>query len=172
MYRDFPGADPPLIPPVKVEWSPALPEVMVQIATGEVATPVFTNTATAFGLGAIGIFASMFLSFLDRRRDLGIMKTLGIDNRQTAWIVSVEVVFSGVLGTLLGIVTAAIITGYYLKGISGHSIAIPWTAVVAGAGVSSLILYVATYVPRAMAHQGTVMELLYGRPIPIYRDRR
>lgn len=171
MYRDYPGAEPPLIPPVKVEWTPSLPEIMMQQAAVDVATPLFTNTIDAFGLGAIGIFASMFMSFLDRRRELGIMKTLGIDNNHTAGAVSMETVFAGALGTVLGTAAAAVLTGYYLKGVSGNSIAIPWTAVVTGTVVAAGILLGATYIPRAMARQGTVMELLYGRPIPIYRQR-
>jgi hypothetical protein len=171
MYHDLPGADPPLIPPIKLEWTSQVPELMARRATGEVATPMYTNTMNAFGLGAIGIFASMFVSLLDRRRDLGIMKTLGIDNSHTAGTVSMEVAFAGSLGTLLGIVSAILITGYCLKGISGNSIPVPWGVVMTGAAVSSAILIVATHIPRAMARQGTVMELLYGRPIPIYRKR-
>jgi hypothetical protein len=172
LYRDFPLADPPLIPPVKAEWTPYLPEIMMQMAASEVATPLFTNTANAFGLGAIGIFSSMFVSFLDRRRELGIMKTVGIENSRTAGAVSMETVFAGILGTFLGIIAAVLVTGNYVKGVSGNPIAIPWTAVVAGATVSAFILAAATYIPKAMARQGTVMELLYGRPIPIFRDRR
>ena len=171
MYRDYPGAEPPLIPPVKVAWMPDLPAVMVQLATAEVATPMVANTANAFALGAIGIFASMFLSFLDRRRDLGILKTVGFDNSHTAGTISLEIVFAGAVGTVLGILGAYGITGHFLRGISGNSIAIPWSSLGAGFFVSCSLLIAATYVPRAMARQGTVMELLYGRPIPIYRRR-
>lgn len=172
MYRDYPGAQPPLVPPVKVEWTPSLPEALMRQAASDVATPLFTNTIDAFGLGAIGIFASMFVSFLDRRRELGIMKTLGIDNSHTSGAVSMETIFAGVLGTVLGAGVAAALTGYCLKGVSGNSIAIPWTALLTGTIVAAGILLGATYIPRAMAKQGTVMELLYGRPIPIYRQRR
>ncbi len=171
MYRDYPGAEPPLIPPMKVEWTPTLPEDMVRTAAGEVATPLYANLVNAFSLGAIGIFASMFISFLDRRKELGIMKTVGIDNSHTAGAVSVEVVFSGALGTIAGILAAAGVTTFLLKGVSGNAISIPIGAVVAGIVVSAGVLAGATYVPRAMARQGTVMELLYGRPIPIIRNR-
>lgn len=171
LYPEFPGADPPLIPPVKVEWTPDLPELMVLQAVREIATPVSTNTAGAFGLGAIGIFASMFVSFLDRRKDLGIMKTLGIDNSRTAATVSLETVFAGILGTVFGILAATAVTRFYLKGVSGNLISIPWSVILAGGAVSSSILIAATYVPRMMARQGTVMELLHGRAIPIYRQK-
>jgi hypothetical protein len=172
MYPEFPGAEIPLIPPIKVEWTPNLPEDMVREAASAVATPLFTNTLNAFSLGAIGIFAAMFVSFLDRRKELGIMKTVGIDNAHTAGAVSMEVVFSGVLGTLLGIGAAQAVATYMLKGVAGNSIPIPAGGIAAGVAVSALILVAATYVPRAMARQGTVMELLYGRAIPIIRNRR
>ena len=172
MYRDFPGANPPLIPPMKVEWHPSLPEDMIRQAAGAVATPLFANTLNAFSLGAIGIFAAMFTSFLDRRKELGIMKTVGIDNNHTAGAVSLEVVFAGVLGTVFGTVAALVIATYFLKGVSGNAIQIQAGAVLTGAVVSALVLLAATYIPRAMAKQGTVMELLYGRAIPIVRNRR
>ena len=113
----------------------------------------------------------MFLSFLDRRRDLGILKTVGFDNGHTAGTISTEIVIAGALGTILGVLGAYGVTGHLLKGISGNSIAIPWSSLAAGSVLSCLLLIAATYVPRAMARQGTVMELLYGRPIPIYRRR-
>lgn len=171
MYLDYPGADPPLIPPNKVEWFPSVAEDMIRQAAGQVATPLFSNTMQAFSLGAIGIFAAMFVSFLDRRKELGIMKTVGIDNNHTAAAVSLEVVFAGTLGTVLGVLMAQVAT-CFLKGVSGNPIAIPAASVLTGAAVSALILVAATYIPRAMAKQGTVMELLYGRPIPIVRYRR
>jgi putative ABC transport system permease protein len=132
---------------------------------------MLTNMVNAFGLGAIGVFTSMFVSFLDRRRDLGIMKTLGIDNAHSVATVSTEIVFAGAMGTLFGIISALLVTGYCLKGVSGNYIAMPWTVAAAGTGVSCLILVAATHIPRAMARQATVMELLYGRPIPIYGQR-
>lgn len=172
MYPEYPQVETPLIPPVKVEWAPTLPEDMIRQAAAAVATPLFTNTLNAFSLGAIGIFAAMFVSFLDRRKDLGIMKTVGIDNAHTAGAVSLEVVFSGVLGTLLGIGAAEAVAGFFLKGISGNPVAIPAGGILAGVAVSAFILLAATYVPTAMAKQGTVMELLHGRTIPIIRNRR
>jgi len=144
---------------------------MMQRATQEVAQPVFANTINAFALGAIGIFAGMFLSFLDRRKELGIMKTVGIESSKIAATISTEVVFCGVLGTLAGILIAEGLTTYYITGITGNPIVIPWTAVVRGVSVAALLLIVATYIPNAMARQGTVMELLHGRPIPIVRKR-
>ncbi|HHY75805.1 MAG TPA: ABC transporter permease [Firmicutes bacterium] len=171
LYPEMPEAEFPMNPPSKVEWYPDLSETMMQRATQEVAQPVFANTINAFALGAIGIFAGMFLSFLDRRKELGIMKTVGIESSKIAATISTEVVFCGVLGTLAGILIAEGLTTYYITGITGNPIVIPWTAVVRGVSVAALLLIVATYIPNAMARQGTVMELLHGRPIPIVRKR-
>lgn len=171
LYPEMPEAPFPMIPVSKVEWTPDLPELMMRSATSEVATPVFANMFNGFSLGAIGIFASMFMSFLDRRKELGIMKTVGIDNARTAATISMEVVFSGVLGTVTGIVAATVVTNYFITGISGNAISIPWTALVSGVSIAGIILAAATYVPNAMARQGTVMELLYNRPIPLVRNR-
>ncbi len=171
LYRDFPGTEIPIIPPPKTSWMPDLPATLMQLATGEIATPVFTNTLHAFALGAIGIFASMFTTFLDRRRELGIMKTVGMDDGHTAVTVSLEVVFTGGLGTALGILMSFAITKGFLTGITGNFIEVPWDTVLMGIAVTSAVLLAATYVPRAMAKQGTVMELLHGRNIPIFRRR-
>ncbi len=172
LYPDMPGTDIPVICPAKVFWTPDLPEFKMAEAAGQVATPLFANTMNAFALGAIGIFASMFTSFLDRRRELGIMKTVGMDDAHTSATVSLEVVFTAALGTLIGVVSSLVITDRYLKGISGNALTVPFAAVLTGTGVGALILFAATYVPRAMARQGTVMELLHNRPIPIFRKRQ
>ncbi|HHX28033.1 MAG: ABC transporter permease [Bacillota bacterium] len=171
LYPEMPEAPFPMIPPSKVEWLPDLPERLMSEATRQVAQPVFTNTLNAFSLGTIGIFAGMFMSFLDRRKELGIMKTVGIDSAHTAVTVSMEVVFSGVLGTLGGVLAAHMVTRYYVTGISGNPILIPWTTLVSGVSIAGIILLAATYIPNAMARQGTVMELLYGRPIPLVRKK-
>jgi hypothetical protein len=172
LYRDLPGTEVPIIPPPKTSWMPDLPSTLMELATGEIAAPVYTNTLNAFGLGSIGIFAAMFTSFLDRRRELGIMKTVGMDDGHTAATVSLEVVFAGILGTLLGITLALVTSQGFLTGITGNFIRLPWDIVLMGLLVTSAILLAATYVPRAMARQGTVMELLHGRNIPIFRKRQ
>lgn len=171
LYPEMPEAPYPMIPPSKVEWYPDIPETMMKQATQEVAMPMFANTLNAFSLSAIGIFAGMFMSFLDRRKELGIMKTVGIESSRIAATISTEVIFCGVLGTVAGALIAGAVTTYLVTGISGNPIAIPWTALLRGVSVAAIILAAATYIPNAMARQGTVMELLYGRPIPIVRKR-
>ncbi len=172
LYPDLPGTEVPVIPPPKTSWTPDLPVKLMESATSHIASPVFSNTLNAFALGAIGIFASMFTAFLDRRHELGIMKTLGIDNRHTSVTVSLEVVFAGIFGTALGILGAFAITSSYLKGITGNFIELPWDVVFKGITLSAGLLAGATFVPRAMAERGTVMELLQGRIIPIFRKMR
>lgn len=159
----------PYICPVKEFLHPNAPEALMFLATSQMTGPLFSNAANSFFLGGIGIFTAMFLSFLDRRRELGIMKTVGIDSRTTARTVSLEIVFTGVGGTVIGVLAAYAIAGQ-LEGVAG-ALNIPWTNVVSGMFVASLILVAATFVPRAMAVQGTVMELLNQRAIPIFRNR-
>lgn len=158
-----------VICPVKEVWHPSIPETLMFLATGQVTGPLFANAANSFALGGIGIFAAMFMSFLDRRRELGIMKTVGIDSRTTAGTVSLEVVITGIAGTIFGVLASLVIAGR-LEGISGP-LRIPWTSVMWGMLVASTILAAATFVPRAMAMQGTVMELLNQRAIPVFRKR-
>ncbi len=171
LYRDLPGTEISIIPPPKTSWMSDLPSVLMHEATGAMAAPVYANTFNAFALGAIGVFASMFTAFLDRRRELGIMKTVGIDGSKTSFTIALEVSFTGVLGTALGIVLALAITGTEsgLKGITGNPITIPLSVMFLGMLVTGFLLVSATYIPRAMAKQGTVMELLQGRSIPIFR---
>lgn len=172
LYPEMPEAAFPMIPPSKMEWWPDVPETLMRRATQQVAQPVFTNTLNAFSLGAIGIFAGMFLSFLDRRKELGIMKTVGIDSSHIATTISTEVVFCGVLGTIAGVLIAKVLTRYFVTGISGNPIAIPWGTLISGIVVAGILLTAATYIPNAMARQGTVLELLYNRHIPLVRKRQ
>ena len=167
LYPEMPEAPFPMNPPVKVQWGPDLPENLMRMATSEVATPLFVNTMNAFSLGAIGIFASMFMSFLDRRKELGIMKTVGIDNARTVGCEH-EVILRSARhdsrdhrrncnNNLLYHRNLGERRHYPLRNTGDRR-------VLAGA-----ILSRSDICTNAMARQGTVMELLYERSIPLVR---
>jgi hypothetical protein len=172
LYRDLPETRVPVIPPPKICWTPDLPQLMMYRAFSDMADSLFPSTVNAFVLAGLGVFSCLFLSFLDRRRELGILKSVGIDNSHTAWVIATEAVVAGATGTFLGIVAAVILAGRFLIGVSGDPIAIPAGVIAAGIAASTAVLGAATYIPRAMAKQGTALELLHGRPIPIFRHRR
>ena len=58
-----------------------------------------------------------------------------------------------------------------LHGISGNPLHISPGNLILGTVLSALILSGAAYVPRSMAKQGTVIELLHEKHIPIFRHK-
>jgi putative ABC transport system permease protein len=70
-------------------------------------------------VAAIGMFNTMTIALLERTRDIGIMKAVGVDNRDIYWMFLTEAIIisglggalGGALGLLLSIGINAIVNG-------------------------------------------------------------
>ena len=111
----------------------------------------------------IGIFTLMLLAFLDRRRDLAVMKTLGLTSGQVALLMYLEVAVLGALGLGLGLLLLAGGIGP-LRAYSGGDYRLSAWIVASGAALSLLALVVSVWLPIAMARLATVANLLGGEP--------
>lgn len=171
LYPDMPGASSPILPPPKVFWQPDLAERLVEQAASQATAPLSGNAFNAFILSAAGAFAAMFTAFLDRRRELGIMKTVGLENSYVAVAIGLEVGYAGILGLISGVAIARLAASNLIRGVSGSFLDIPWRLIAGGGAVAAVLLAASTFVPWAMARQGTAVELLNERPVPIIRRK-
>ncbi len=113
-----------------------------------------------------GAFTLALLSFLDRRREVAILKAVGVDNRSTALLFLWEIGLAGLVGLLAGGVTAH---GLARAGLLWS--VPPWWEQLYGAAVTLLVLTLAVALPVGFASQATVNELLQERRIPLFRQR-
>lgn len=112
------------------------------------------------GAGALG---TMLLSFLDRRRELAILKTVGLGGGAISRLLAAEVVIVGAAGAVLGgLVSVAVSLVFGAAVRAGDLIA-------AGLGGVAVLL-ASTALPILLARAATVAQLLTGQALRlIYR---
>ena len=103
---------------------------------------VFGGVRIALGLlggvalivAAIGMFNTMTIALLERTRDIGIMKAVGVDNRDIYWMFLAEAIIisgtGGIVGAALGELTAILINllvGSLAKMVGAESITLFYT---------------------------------------------
>lgn len=116
-----------------------------------------------FGLGA---FALMLLGFLQRRRQLAVMKTLGLTSRQAALVLYMEVLIVAAGGLVLGF---AVLAGSMapLRLVTGKEYVLsPWI-MATGSIFSLLALLVSVWFPIVLARLASVAVLLGGQPLRV-----
>jgi len=142
--------------------------------SGEVLAQTYMPGVSALGLVfifcGIGLFCITSLSFMDRRRDLAILKTMGLESRGLLALFLMEqgvVALCGVVsGTLLAVILLARL-GSLFPGPATLSA----LTVFKGAVVGAFVLGAAVILPAALARAATVNELLFNLPVSLYRQR-
>ncbi|MEI5520127.1 FtsX-like permease family protein [Streptomyces brasiliscabiei] len=138
-------------------------------------TQTIVGSATALTLllaavASLGVFHTAVLNTRDRRRDLGMLKSIGMTPRQVTVMTVVSMALLGALGSLLGIPL----------GMAGHHLVVPrmadavdivlpssmtdvWNApALTGLAVAGLVIAVlGAYVPARRAARLTVAEVLH-----------
>ena len=68
-----------------------------------VQTVVVSIAAISLVVGAIGVGNTMYTAVLERKRDIGVMKSIGAGRTDILWIFASESAFLGLIGGLLGV---------------------------------------------------------------------
>ena len=128
-----------------------------------------------FMFSALCIFNILLISLLTRRRDVGILKTIGYDDFSifTSFLLEAGIVVGG--GIIAGAVVTPIVFSWLGK-YFGFALGITWGHIIK-TGLLSFCIYMFTAaVPADMARYTSVMELLQERPLrssweedPLYR---
>lgn len=80
-----------------------------------------TVVAIAILVGALGVVNTMTMSILERRREIGMLRSLGMTRWQVAWMVLAEAAVMGVIAALMGIGAGLALTAVMIKGMSVNS---------------------------------------------------
>jgi putative ABC transport system permease protein len=110
----------------------------------------------------LAVMTTMGLSVIERRKEIGLMKTVGATNFKISVILlgegSIIAFFGGVLGFGLGIIVSQIIGDYAF----GSSIAIQWWVILVSIGLSMGIVFIASILPLRKALKIDPAEVLKG----------
>ncbi|HSL93918.1 MAG TPA: ABC transporter permease [Bacillota bacterium] len=117
---------------------------------------------------AMAFLTAKLLAYMDNRRILAILKTLGLRRNQVAASISGESLIAPIVGSVLGGLAAA----FVLRIISQSGFDMPFST---SSLVSSMLMIfpavaLGALVPARLAQVSTVNELLLERPAPLVRD--
>jgi putative ABC transport system permease protein len=88
-------------------------------------------------IALIGIVNTMNLSIHERRRELGMVRALGMTASQVRWMVRIEAVLIGLLGTLIGVAAGSFLAAVVIGAIDEVDVPLAWGRVgwIVAAGV-------------------------------------
>jgi len=146
-------------------------EITARTLTQDIQMPAINALFLAFVFVAIGLFTVMLLSFYDRRRDIAIMKTVGIANSDVAAVIIGEIA----LVTVVSVLLAAGLSSFAVKSLSGSVWAgvlkVKWTNILKGAAVGFVVMALSAAFPVSLAHVATVNQLLYDQRIYLFHRK-
>ncbi|MDP2750902.1 MAG: ABC transporter permease [Nanoarchaeota archaeon] len=115
-------------------------------------------------VGAIGIMNSMYTSVLERRKEIGIMKSIGAQNRDILFIFLIEAGIMGMIGGLIGIGLGAGLA-FLIEGIGKQAgfpllVRIPWWLITSGMLFALVIGMLSGLLPAKNATEMNVVDAL------------
>jgi putative ABC transport system permease protein len=122
-----------------------------------------TLLGLAVVIAVLGIINTLALSVLERTRELGLVRAVGMRRRQVTAMVTVESVVISVFGALLGVLVggglgAAIARSLRDSGVP--TLAIPWTSVAVFLGIGVVIGLLAAVIPATRAAKVNVLRAI------------
>jgi putative ABC transport system permease protein len=124
---------------------------------------VFALLALSVFIAVFGIIITLLLSVFERRRELALMRAVGMTRRQVRTMVRYEAVITSLLGTVEGIVVGLLL-GYALvlalrdEGLK--SFTVPWSAIVVVMVMSAILGVVAAIWPARRATRVDIVEAI------------
>jgi putative ABC transport system permease protein len=119
--------------------------------------------ALAILIAVLGVINTLALSVLERTRELGLLRAIGLSRAQTMRMVTVEAVVISAFGALLGLVVgsglgAAVVRALKNQGIT--ELALPWTQLVTYLVLAGVVGVVAAVLPAIRAARTNVLQAI------------
>ncbi|WP_326558591.1 ABC transporter permease [Micromonospora sp. NBC_01796] len=116
--------------------------------------------ALAILIAVLGIVNTLALSVLERTRELGLLRAIGLNRARTMWMVTVEAVVISVFGALLGMAVgtglgAAVVRALRDDGIT--DLVLPWAQLGVLIGLAAVVGVVAAVLPAIRAARINVL---------------
>ncbi|MDF9877494.1 ABC transporter permease [Cellulosimicrobium cellulans] len=122
---------------------------------------LYALLALSIVIALLGIVNTLALSIIERTREIGLLRAVGLGRLQLAGVIAIESVLTAVYGTVLGVATGIGI-GAALPGVLADeglsTLAVPWGQVLAILGVAVVIGLVASVWPAIRAARLPVLE--------------
>ncbi|MBI2763789.1 MAG: ABC transporter permease [Chloroflexi bacterium] len=113
-------------------------------------------------VAALGIVNTLGMGVLERVREIGLLRAIGMSRSQASRMVVTEGLILGLVGTVLG-VAVGLMVGAVLLSMSGAfdgSVTLPWSSIAAAAGLGLASSVVASYYPSLVASRVSIVRAL------------
>jgi putative ABC transport system permease protein len=119
--------------------------------------------ALAILIAVLGIVNTLALSVLERTRELGLLRAIGLRRAQTMRMITVEAVVISVFGALLGVVVGTGLGSAVVRALRDDGITqlvLPWADMGVYLGVAAVIGVVAAILPAIRAARLNVLNAI------------
>ncbi|MEV4201885.1 ABC transporter permease [Micromonospora globbae] len=116
--------------------------------------------ALAIVIAVLGIVNTLALSVLERTRELGLLRAIGLRRAQTMRMITVEAVVISVFGALLGVVVGAGLGAAVVEALKDEGITdliLPWSQMGVFLGLAAIVGVVAAVLPAIRAARINVL---------------
>ena len=122
---------------------------------------LYALLALSIVIALLGIVNTLALSVVERTREIGLLRAVGLGKLQLAGVIALESVLIAVYGTVLGVATGVAVSAA-LPGVLADEglsrLAVPWEQVLLVLGVAVLIGLLASIAPALRAARLPVLE--------------
>jgi putative ABC transport system permease protein len=128
-----------------------------------VITMVQILLALAILIAVLGVVNTLALSVLERTRELGLLRAIGLGRAQTMRMVTVEAVVISVFGALLGVVVGAGLGAAVVQALDGEGITdlvLPWTNMGLYLALAAVVGVLAAVLPSIKAARLNVLAAI------------
>jgi len=119
--------------------------------------------ALAILIAVLGIVNTLALSVLERTRELGLLRAVGLRRGQTMRMVTVEAVVISVFGALLGLAVGAGLGTAVVRALRDDGITeltLPWTQMGAYLALAAVVGVLAAILPAIRAARTSVLNAI------------
>jgi putative ABC transport system permease protein len=169
--RFLPGAEdtsaPLLATAAKLNALEANPIEKIQGAVAEALARVFSVfdalAIVAVIVAALGIVNTLTMGVVERIREIGVLRAIGMSRRQVMRMVVVEATILGVVGAVLGALAGLVAGALLLQlgGGLGHPGGLPWPSIAIAAVLGLVLPAFAAIYPARMAARVSIVEALH-----------
>jgi putative ABC transport system permease protein len=124
---------------------------------------LYVLLALAIIIAALGIVNTLALSILERTRELGLLRAVGLHRSQVAQMVTVESVVISVFGALLGLALGCTLGAAVVGALKDQGIPVlsfPWTTILVFLGLAVILGLIAAIVPALRASRIDVLRAI------------
>jgi putative ABC transport system permease protein len=113
-------------------------------------------------ISLFGIVNTLMLSVLERTREIGMLRAIGMTRRQLRRTIRFESAITAVIGSLLGLVIGVVFGWIVTKGLSDQGLvfAVPWGTLIACLVVAAIVGVLAGIWPAVRASRLRVLDAL------------